>query len=413
MAFAEAHHVSGLRRGYDAILRAVEISEATPALPEDGSKGRLRYSLERGCRLVGLTFQESRFLRTLVSLTSEQDWTGRYSPICWASNDRLEQELGLGRTQIQTYARRLIAKGWLGVRDSANGKRWGKRSADGEIRDAAGFDLSPLAHRFGELQDAISAEGVAQAERRRLKTKLGCIRREIRTLCSDGLEKWPNERRLAESLVSARGRAARSPSLEDLVRAVAEAEVELAGLRKVWKELEKQKDSEPRGSGNRAHKEPTTYPSISNSNTYMAFRERVESGSDRPALPADMADAVGEAHEPISLTLATTALEGLCHFAPVRVEEIDWTDLHEAADLAAASLGISPLALRIAREIMGRRRAAVAVGVVLARRSAGLIESSAGGYLRALTEREKEGALNLMPTLYGLRDKALAARRRE
>ncbi|HEX7943217.1 MAG TPA: replication initiation protein RepC, partial [Phenylobacterium sp.] len=68
-------------------------------------------------------------------------------------------------------------------------------------------------------------------------------------------------------------------------------------------------------------------------------------------------------------------------------------------------LGINLSAWRQAREIMGRNRASIAVATILARWKAGEIQSSAGGYLRAMCERERTGDLHLLPSLYGLKER--------
>jgi replication initiation protein RepC len=54
---------------------------------------------------------------------------------------------------------------------------------------------------------------------------------------------------------------------------------------------------------------------------------------------------------------------------------------------------------------MGARRATVAVATVLARFMAGDISKSAGGYLRAMCERERTGGLHLLPSLFGLKER--------
>jgi replication initiation protein RepC len=83
----------------------------------------------------------------------------------------------------------------------------------------------------------------------------------------------------------------------------------------------------------------------------------------------------------------------------------EWEDLVAAAYQATTLLGINLSAWREARETMGRNRAAIAVTTILARWRSGEIKSSAGGYLRAMCERERTGGLHLMPSLFGLRDR--------
>ena len=83
----------------------------------------------------------------------------------------------------------------------------------------------------------------------------------------------------------------------------------------------------------------------------------------------------------------------------------DWEEVTAAAYEAALRLGINISAWREAREAMGARRTAVAVATILARFMAGEISKSAGGYLRAMCERERAGGLHLLPSLFGLKER--------
>ena len=83
----------------------------------------------------------------------------------------------------------------------------------------------------------------------------------------------------------------------------------------------------------------------------------------------------------------------------------EWEQVGAAAYEVALRLGINLSAWREARETMGANRAAVAVATVLARFMAGEISKSAGGYLRAMCERERAGGLHLLPSLYGLKER--------
>jgi hypothetical protein len=66
----------------------------------------------------------------------------------------------------------------------------------------------------------------------------------------------------------------------------------------------------------------------------------------------------------------------------------DWNDFVETANLVRAALGVSPDAWIQACEVMGRIDAAVAVAAILQRSDH---ISSAGGYLRALTDKARVG----------------------
>ena len=76
-----------------------------------------------------------------------------------------------------------------------------------------------------------------------------------------------------------------------------------------------------------------------------------------------------------------------------------WRDFLAAADLARASLGVSPSAWREACEVMGEGQAAITVAAILQR--AGEI-SSHGGYLRSLTDRARDGKFSTWPMIMAL-----------
>ena len=84
-------------------------------------------------------------------------------------------------------------------------------------------------------------------------------------------------------------------------------------------------------------------------------------------------------------------------YAPNGIE--NWGDLLQAAGTVRSMLGVSPSAWTDAREAMGDAAAAVVMAAILERADA---IHSAGGYLRALTERAKEGKFSVIPMLNAL-----------
>ena len=62
-----------------------------------------------------------------------------------------EEALGLSPTQVKEINRRLIELGLVTMKDSPNGKRYGKRDPKGRIVEAYGFDLAPIAARHAEF----------------------------------------------------------------------------------------------------------------------------------------------------------------------------------------------------------------------------------------------------------------------
>ena len=392
-----------VRRIADAQRAASRLADTYVGLPEGVTKAMLLDRFERSAPQLGLHESLVRFIRALVRVTQEQDWTGgSFRPMAWPSNDTLGQELQRSRTEIQRLTRAAVQAGLVHMKDSANGKRYGYRGDRGEIVEAYGFDLSPLAARWDEFADLAAARGVEQARRRHLRRKVGETRREIRTVCADALARDLPGYDWALAVSKAAGRLPRSPSLADLERLDQLYLTLLAEVDAAWVNAKRSDDSQPRGLSDGAHKEPTTEPKAEA--TYQAFREKVVEVAARrsPVGTVQPAPEVEEEALPLALVLdAVPEIRGLM----TNPEAGEWEDLVSAAYQATTLLGINLSAWREARDTMGRNRAAIAVATILARWKSGEIHSSAGGYLRAMCERERGGMLRLMPSLFGLRDR--------
>lgn len=386
---------------------AARLADSYAGLPEGISKAMLLDRFERAAPRLGLGEGLVRLVRALVRVTQEQDWTGKTHPIAWPSNDTLGEELQRSRTVIQGLIRSAVRAGLVHMKDSGNGKRWGYRGERGQIIEAFGFDLSPLAVRWDEFADLAAARGLEQERRRHLKRKLGEVRREIRTVCADGLHHDLRGFDWNQAIVRASGRLPRTPSLGELEGLLDAYSNLLAAVDVAWIEARKSSDSRPRGLESRAHKEPTTDPE-SRRTTYQTNRSEVADRSARTLsgrAGADLDEDEARINEEvIPLSLVLEAIPEL-HDQLDDVAGAEWEDLVDAVGRVAPLMGVNVSALREARETLGRNRAAIALATVLARWKDGEITSSAGGYLRAMCERERIGALHLLPSLYGLKQR--------
>ena len=402
-----------VRRLADAQWAAARLVDAYQGLPEGISKAMLLDRFERAAPRLGFGDGIVRLIRALVRVTHEQDWTGKTHPIAWPSNDMLGEELQRSRTVIQGLIRTAVRAGLVHMKDSGNGKRWGYRGERGQIIEAFGFDLSPLAVRWDEFADLAAVRSLEQDRRRHLKRKLGEVRREIRTVCADALHNDLPGFDWTGAVAKASGRLPRTPSLAELEQLLDVFGGLLAAVDAAWIKARKSSDSEPRGAESRAQKEPTTQPR-SERTTYPAHRTEV---ADRPATnPSDReADGLEAAEarineEVIPLSLVLEAVPEI-HAHLDDLASAEWEDLVDAVTQAAPLMGVNVSALREARQTLGRNRAAIAVATVLARWKDGEITSSAGGYLRAMCERERIGALHLLPSLYGLKERHVPRRK--
>jgi replication initiation protein RepC len=399
--------VGDVRRLADAQRAAARLAESYQGLPEVISKAMLLDRFERAAPRLGLGDGVVRLIRALVRVTAEQDWTGRTHPVAWPSNDALCEELQRSRTCVQGLIRAAVRAGLVHMRDSGNGKRWGYRDERGFIIEAFGFDLAPLATRWDEFADLAAARALEQAQRRALMRKLGEIRREIRTVCADALHRGFGGYDWTAAVDRALGRLPRSPTLGELEALHETFAALMAAVDAAWSRARQTDEYEPRGFENRAHKEPTTHPRSAGA-TYSSLRKEVVEPSARsPRRPTEAGLSAVEAaitEEAIPLSLVLEAAPELEEFLedPAAAQ---WEDLIDAVGRAAPLMGVNLSAVREARDTMGRNRAAIALATVLARWKDGEIRSSAGGYLRAMCDREKVGALKLLPSLYGLKDR--------
>ncbi|MDG1067860.1 MAG: plasmid replication protein RepC, partial [Sulfitobacter sp.] len=129
---------------------------------------------------IGLKAGDMMLLDTLGAFTQAQDWEEGRRPIVWASNAYLIEQTGFSLSALKRHARRLAEIGVISFKDSPNGKRWGRRDADGVIIEAYGFDLSPLSARVEEFEQLQAELQVEREICQRLKRQITVARRMIR-----------------------------------------------------------------------------------------------------------------------------------------------------------------------------------------------------------------------------------------
>ena len=111
--------------------------------------------------------------------------------------------------------RALIEAGLVTMKDSPNGKRYGVRDRAGRITEAYGFDLSPIATRYGEFVRLAEEARAERAEMGRLRRRATIARKGIaqilETASEHGLqgEDWASLARETRTLAMALRRVER------------------------------------------------------------------------------------------------------------------------------------------------------------------------------------------------------------
>lgn len=369
--------------------------------PEDrAEKWKLFRAICEARTTIGATDRSLAVLDALLSFYPESELTGEGNLVVFPSNQQLSLRAhGMAPATLRRHLAVLVECGLVVRRDSPNGKRFARKGYEGSIEQAYGFDLSPLLVRANEFERL--AEEV-RAERKALTTcreRITLYRRDIAKMITFGLEEgiaadWDA---LHGEFRATVGRIPRTATRIDLTPIEATLKTLAAAISNTLETHRKTHDI----SANESHIERH----IQNSKTEPSFdsEPRSEKEQGRPAEPKPIRDETAELPQKVKpptgypLGLVLRACPDIADYA--RTEISGWGDLIEAANTVRGIIGVSPDAWGQACEVMGRTEAAIVLAAIL-QRSAKI--SSAGGYLRALTEKARAGEFSVGPVLVAL-----------
>src|ERR1700730_13151136 len=216
-----AYSPTGFRRLTPGLLKVDRTAESFAGLP-DGvtAHGQLLAAFKAAASRLGLSTRVVHTVDWLFKFTQPQDRERGSRPSVWPSALLEQEALGLSETQAKRLNRCLIEAGLVTMKDSPNGKRYGKRDPKGRIVEAYGFDLSPLAARHGEFV-RLAEEGRADREamgrlRRRATIARKGIVQILETACDYALEdeEWGTLERDAQAIARALKRVERPDDME-------------------------------------------------------------------------------------------------------------------------------------------------------------------------------------------------------
>ena len=401
---------TGRRKMTPLQLRAELAADALPARPPATTPGRALAAFKRAEPALGVSAQVVKFIDYLVGCTREVDWDGTgLGPIAWPSDAELEDRLGVGRSRCKQIVRAALDDGFVRLRRSANGKRYGVRTA-GRITLAFGFDLSPLAERTKEFEAATTEWEARRAEGKRLRREIGSLHGAIRSLidlavCEGvGGHDWAALAAQADALLDQRGRSRDPLSLVPIAARLKARHVLLReSLIDPIKLTVGNDNCSSLGPQNRPHNITTKDDNIVKTIAGIANatgQEEKKFGVGRLGGP----DQEQNLQCPLRGFVVTPSL--VLAMAPSlnpngTSTPLSWSSLGETALSACGELGISPHAWRQASVVLGRQAAIVALATISARHGLHLVRSP-GGLLRRMVELHRDGALRLDLTLFGL-----------
>jgi replication initiation protein RepC len=350
-------------------------------------KWQVYRDLCEGKALVGVGDRSLAVLAALLSFYPSNELSEESRLIVFPSNKQLSlRSHGMANATLRRHLAALLDAGLVTRRDSPNGKRYARKGSEGSVEEAFGFSLAPLLARAEEFQCA--AERI-RAEHRGLKLlreRITLHRRDIHKLIEAAVEHafpgdWADLWRRFRAIVEAIPRKADLRELEAI-------EGNLVAIRNdVDKMLENiVKSQNP--SANESHNELQQ----SESNTYILF-ESEPAPKRRPAT-IEPETATKKPPKGYPLGIVLKACPEITHYALEGIE--NWRDLMATAAQVGAYLGVSRSAYEDACHAMGPEAAATVIACILQRAQH---INSAGGYLRALTEKARVGDFSAGPML--------------
>jgi replication initiation protein RepC len=291
---------------------------------------------------------------------------------------------GMAASTLRRHLAALVDHGLILRRDSPNGKRYARKSADGDVEIAYGFDLGPIVARAAEFDRlARRIEEDARAARH-LRQRFTVLRRDVVKMIAAGVEAgiaidWPEVHGKYQAIVS---RVPRTPTAKALDLIV----IELHDL------ADYILDVLDTHLGETAATPATPADVDANANT------SARTLTLHPGASADPDRGRGtNRQEAVPLRVVLDACPDLIDYA--RGEIRSYRELLTTAALVRPLLGISPSAWEEAGQIMGEVQASIVVAAILQR---GIAIKNPGGYLRNLTRRAAAGQFSIWPMLLAL-----------
>lgn len=365
---------------------------------------------------MGLGAAKIALLDLLFASSKPADWeTPGRPPIVWPSNAMLARKLGVAVNTVRYHLRGLVHARLVAHSDHPTYQRRGRRDEDGQIAEAYGIDLSPIAVRFDELSAMAETAEHRAKQWKRYSDRRTCLRKEIRSILANAAERklagaWDHLQARLDVL-----RERRPCELDELVDLVGGFEVLRDDAEALYgdvqapqkfdtavskyepllttadlQESENSKDEQRRADARRV----IPFPASGGS----AERKSHPSTADRqPSSPA--ANRLAEDIQVISLPLIRDACPVVSEIAPDAFKS--WHALRSQGGLLCTYSGINPQVWREAQEDLGPDLAIAAMAVTVQRATAGSV-AKPGAYLRRLVQLGREGELHLSRSLFAM-----------
>jgi replication initiation protein RepC len=405
------------RRPMTLGMLANQLAAKTIAPDKSVDKWKLFRALCEARAMIGVSDRALSVLDALLSFYPANELSEGRGLVVFPSNAQLSVRAhGMAPATLRRHLADLVHCGLIIRKDSPNGKRYARKSDDGEIGQVFGFSLAPLVVRAEEIEACAEQVRAEKRQIRITREHISICRRDIAKLIETAMEEavpgnWQAIYLQFRGVVEGVARNAMLPELATTLDDLDMLREEILNI------LEMQLNSK-KASANESQNERL----IHNSNTQLIsdleprFETKQGAKSDNIVMvePGDTgsrdenwardnkdwtkgSDAASPIR-PFPLGLVLQACPQIVDYGPGGVVG-NWRDLMSAAVVVRSVLGVSPSAYQEACAVMGPENAATVVACILER--AGHI-NSAGGYLRDLTRRAERGEFGIGPMLMAL-----------
>ncbi|RTL94565.1 MAG: replication initiation protein RepC [Hyphomicrobiales bacterium] len=377
-------------------LGQISSQAKTRTMPEGASvqKWQVFQHIREARDLVGATDRALAILNALLSFHPETTLAGDGELVVWPSNEQLMARAnGMPATTLRRHLAVLVDCGLIIRRDSPNGKRFARKGRGGEIEQAYGFDLAPIVARAEELRDLADTVKVEKKAFRVARERLTLLRRDIVKMIDAGIEeKVPgNWGRVLQAYQAIVGRLPRTASRLLIESIVEELDDLWAEIRDTLESFTKTQNPDANESHFGRHIQNSNPDSLSDSKNGSGKYEEAATFAE-----TENVRSLPKRDLPLGIVLdACPSLQELGQGGQIR----HWRDFLAAAEAARPMLGVSPSAWKDALEVLGEQQAAITLAAIY-QRSAQI--NNAGGYLRSLTERARDGKFSTWPMVMAL-----------
>jgi replication initiation protein RepC len=164
---------------------------AADGIPADATvhKWRVFQDIKEARLALGASDRALAILDALLSFHPETAFYGNSQLVVWPSNEQLiGRANGMSPATLRRHLANLVDCGLVIRRDSPNGKRFARKSEEGDIEQAYGFDLMPIVARAAEFKALAEAVRAEKKAYRLVKERLTICRRDIVKMIETGID---------------------------------------------------------------------------------------------------------------------------------------------------------------------------------------------------------------------------------